>query len=504
MLGLVFGVLGGLTAVVLFVVIRGRTFADDAVLIYAGFMALGWLMIPLLLFSSDNSIDPLRFSLLPLTPHQLVRGQLAAGVVGGPTVFGVLSLLAAGYAISDSAVTAVLGMVAALLTLLLCTVASRALTTSFGSALRSRRGRDFGLVAAALLGASFYPVQLGLQAYLSRTGGEGVRSVADLIAWTPAGWPFAAVLDATAGRWGLTALKLAGTAAVVALLLGIWARAVRRTLEAPAVSGGASRSRGSDLVPWWVRPVVVRGPTGAVIAKELRYWWRDPRRRAAAFTSLLIGAGLVIGPSLAGTGGVGRQFAFVGLGPAFFATMNNANIFGLDGTSIWTDVSVGRIARALVRGRQAALALFAVPAMLVLTVVGTLVAGASPAVGAAAFGLCAAALGCGLAVTSVMSVGAPYAVPDNPSNPFATGTGAGCSTLLYQSLGFMGEIVLVVPIAVISLWGVLGDVTALMLAAFVLGPVWGIGAAALGSVVAAGIWDRRAAEVLVAVTPRNT
>jgi ABC-2 type transport system permease protein len=488
---------------VLFASSRGGEHIDDAALLYVGLFGLGWLVLPVLLFSSDNTIDPLRFSLLPLRPRQLVQGQLVAGLISGVGLFGVLTLGAAGYAVSDSPSTIVLGAIAALLTLLLCMIASRALTTSIGGALRSRRGRDVALLGAALLGASLYPIQIAVQSFVSETGVAGVETLGRVVAWTPFGWPFAAVVDATNGSWGPAALRLVATVAVTAALLVIWSRAVAHTLEAPEHAGGAGATGTGDLAPSWIRRLLPRGPAGAVAAKELRYWWRDPRRRAAALTALLVGVGVTVFPAVSSGAGIGRPLAFAGIGPALFATMNSANQFGLDGTAIWTDLAVPGSSRHQVRGRQFAVASMVIPAVTLITVAGALISGAPASYAAAALGLCLAALGCGLAMTSAIAVLAPYPIPANPSNPFAGSTGGGFTTWLYQVTGLLAQVVMLAPVAALVIWGIVGDQPVALWLALLVGPAWGYGAARLGGMLGAGQLDRRGPELLSAVTPRG-
>ena len=501
--GLGFGLVLGVVGAMLFVAARGSTNVGSAALLFVGLSALGWLIFPVLLFSSDNTVDPLRFSLLPLRPGELVLGQLLAGMVSGASLFAVLTLGAAGYAVSGSPATALLGVVAAVLTLLLLMVSSRALTTTIGGALRSRRGRDVALLTAALLAASVYPIQLAVQSFVAETGIEGVTTLGRIVAWTPFGWPLAAVLDAGEGRWATAGLRLAGAVLLIVAVLAAWSRAVVRTLESPALSGSTASTGAGDLAPRWARRFLPTGRTGAVAAKELRYWWRDPRRRAAALTALLIGVGFTIAPAISSGEGIGRRLAFAGIGPAVFATMNSANQFGLDGTAVWIDVAVPNAAGHQVRGRQLAVTLLVVPIVVIITIVGSLVVGAPVRYAVGALGLCLAALGCGLAITSVIAVLAPYAVPENPSNPFASGTGGGFTTFVYQLGGLLSQLVLLAPIAALVIWGIVGDVPGALWLAFLLGPIWGFAAARLGAALGARMLERRGPELLAAVTPRG-
>lgn len=501
--GLVVGLVVGIAVAVGFLSARGSANVGDAALLFVGLFGLGWLVFPVLLFGSDNTVDPMRFSLLPLSASQLVRGQLAAGLVGGPTVFGVVTLGSAAYAVSDSLTTGLVAALAAFVTLLLCQVGSRALTTSIGGSLRSRRGRDFALVAAAMLAASFYPLQLSIQTYVTETGTEGLRRLAEVVGWIPFGWPFAAVQRVRDGEWATGLGLLVATVLLIAALAWIWSRAITRTLEGPEASASPSRAVSGELAPRWARPVLPRGAVGAVAAKELRYWWRDPRRRAAALTNFLVGIALVAVTVINRSGQLEPQLAFVGVLVAFFSALSCVNLFGLDGTAIWATLAAPGSAVADVRGRQLGVVVLVGPILLLLTLAGSLVGSAPAAWAAAAIGLCLGALGVGLGTTAVMAVAAPYPVPENPSNPFATGGTGGCSTAIYQFIGFFAQLALLGPVIGFLIWAFLADGDALLWAMLAVGPVWGAVVTGVGGRIAIGLLTRRGPEILVAVTPRG-
>ena len=60
---------------------------------------LGWLLLPLVFFGVDETLDPARFALLPLRRRTLVTGMLAAALVGVPAV-ATLRRDAAGWCIA--------------------------------------------------------------------------------------------------------------------------------------------------------------------------------------------------------------------------------------------------------------------------------------------------------------------------------------------------------------------------------------------------------------------
>src|SRR5439155_6299725 len=101
------------------------------------------------------------------------------------------------------------GIAGALVGLVLCVVASRALTSAFAGALRSRRTRDLAAVVLALGASSIGPMQMLAVSALEHSGSGQATRVARVLAWTPLAAPYAAVVDATTGRWLAAAAPLA-------------------------------------------------------------------------------------------------------------------------------------------------------------------------------------------------------------------------------------------------------------------------------------------------------
>jgi hypothetical protein len=70
-------------------------------------------------------------------------------------------------------------------------------------------------------------------------------------------------------------------------------------------------------------------------------------------------------------------------------------------------------------------------------------------------------------------------------------------------VGFLGQFLVLAPIAGLVLWGVLADRPAVLWATLVIGPVWGLGAALSGHRIGARMLERRGPDLLLAVTPRG-
>ncbi|HEX9035226.1 MAG TPA: hypothetical protein VF834_25570 [Streptosporangiaceae bacterium] len=252
--GLIVAIVGALWAMPLgfglLALQHGRPDAVNvAVAVFTG-VALGWLVLPMATFGADETLDPARLMLLPLRPVPLARGLLAAALTGIGPILTFVVLLGAVVALADGPGSALVGILAVLIELGLCVAGSRALITALSGLLRSRRGRDLGVLIGALLTLALFGTNMAFQHSLIRSGGHSpsglglaVTSAASVARWAPPGMAAHAIADAAAGRYGAAALGLGASAATVALLIGVWILALRRALERPDTST-AVRDRG--------------------------------------------------------------------------------------------------------------------------------------------------------------------------------------------------------------------------------------------------------------------
>ena len=132
---------------------RGETpTAPDLAIVVFAFATLGWTVLPILGFGNDETLDPQRLATLPLTRRQLVTGVLAASLLGVAPLATLVALSGAFVGLVHNGLSAALVALAIAATLLLCVVASRTLVALLVPVLRSRRGRDFTILAVTLLG----------------------------------------------------------------------------------------------------------------------------------------------------------------------------------------------------------------------------------------------------------------------------------------------------------------------------------------------------------------
>lgn len=462
---------------------------------------LGWLLLPLLGMGTDETLDPSRLALLPLEGPALMRGLLTASLVGlGP----VATLIALSGALirtrSDVATSIVVGAAVAV-ELLLCVVGSRAVTTVFSGVLRSRRGRDLLVFVVAVAGVvpalagQIVPRLLVSPNHKTVTLGPAGRA----LSWLPSGWLAQAVLQARAGRLPVAVAELAAGVAAVAAGLWLWSRALQRALTTSEPTSAKQGRKGGKRQGLFSPPLsfLPRTRTGAMAAKELRYMWRDPRRRASLLSVVILLAFPVAGILMGRTHA--RQLVLLAGAGALVLCLQAVNQFGLDGPAFWMNVAAGGDPAADLRGKNLAIAALGAVLVAVEALGLAALSGGWTYLPAAVF-LGAAAMGVALGVANQASVLAPYPVTDTATNLW--GNNAGCLTALTGLLAMVVTGLLLGPIVA---------AVAVSLAAWRAGLVVVAAAAALygyllwrlGCRLAATRLRNRQIEVLQAVSARS-
>ncbi|WP_433299344.1 ABC transporter permease [Actinoplanes sp. CA-030573] len=456
-------------------------------------LVIGWLFLPLIFFGVDESLDPARFALLPLRRRTLITGLSIAALAGLPA----LATLAATAGMVDTAArlggpgAAVAQLAGVLLGLILCVAVSRSVTSAFATALRSRRSRDLAAVALALIAAAVGPLQLAALAGAERADWDTFATIADVIGWTPLGSPYSMGLDVVEGRAWAVPLKLLISAAAVGGLLWWWSTTLESAMLGAASEGGrrggATDRSPVDLLLFRRLP---RTRFGALVAREVRYWWRETRRRASLITFSMAGLFLPVSLTIS-AGSPGSMVIFVGS----LAAIALANQFGFDGSAYAANITAGVPGRVEVHSRAAAHAIYTLPLLFTIAVlVGAL--SANPGRVPSTFGLLVAAYGVGLGLVLPLSIRAAYALP-NSSNPFAMSSGGGPAKGLLALAVLVGAVVISLPLQIIALvassvWLWIG---------LPVGIAYAAAAYLIGSGVAADLLDRRMPELLAAVTP---
>jgi len=460
-----------------------------------GALVLGWLFLPLVFFGVDETLDPARFALLPLRRRTLISGLFAASLTGIPaiaTLVATLGMVETTRRLGGLGASTV-AFVGVVLGVLLCSALSRAVTSAFSTSLRSRRGRDLATIAFALVAALLGPLQLAALAGAEHADWDRVADVAAVVAWTPFGAPYTVGLDVAEGRAWAVPIKLLLVVAAIAGLLWWWSSTLERAMVGAAGSSRRLPTLDTGLpVARLLFRWLPRNRFGALVARDVRYWWRETRRRATLITFSVVGIFLPVMLALSGTG-ASATLLFVGA----VAAINLANQFGFEGSAYAANVAAGVPGRVEVRSRAAGFSVYVIPLLLVIAVVVGFVSG-SPASIPSSFGTLIATYGVGLGIILPTSVRAAYALPDS-TNPFAMSSGGGLAKGLLTFAAILGAIIATLPV---------------QLAAYLLGDVWlwaglpvavayGTAAYLLGSRLAGDLVDRRMPELLAAVSPHR-
>lgn len=465
---------------------------------------LGWIIGPLLAFGMDETLDPGRLRLLPLRRRQRIMGLLAASAVGIGPLATMIVLYGAAVGYMRAGLAAVLVGLALLAQFLLCVTTSRAITTALSRRLASRRGRDILTVAAAMAGLGIAGLaQLPRLAFGEVDGPQTPARVVELVdsaaaslSLLPPAWAARAVGAAARGEIGVGTAWLVAAVGAVALLLAWWSRGLGKALDGPGARHAPPRD--ADLFPLVVT-WLPRTRLGAGIAKDLRYAWRVPQQRVQYML-----LGLVMVPFAMLSLGRTSDPLVVLLSPVALVLLGTAglNMFGVDRGAVWLLDATGPRPRTDLLSKCAASTALGVPLVAVVAVALAAMTGGWSYVPVALL-LAVAVQAVVLSLGVVLSVLAPFPLPDSPTNLFAANAGAGCTAVLLQTAGVVAQVVLLAPVAVAVGWAVLQDAGWLPVAVG-LALLWGVGLWLAGLSFASRRMARRGPEFITALQPRST
>jgi len=487
LVGFLFGALYGLAVlagIVVGLVVLG--FGDvrlaGTVIIGAGsLVTLGWALVPLVAFGVDTTLDPERLVVFPMSTARMMVALTLAGVCGIP---GIITSAAAVATIATWAhwPAAIAGwLVSTPLAVLTAVVASRAVATVASSLGSGRRFRETAgiLIFIPLILAG--PIIAGVATGFAGNA-DTLAEVVPLLGWTPLGAAWAVPADAAAGDLPAAGAKLVIALVTLALLWLLWRASLARSLSRPRQTSGASVRAGS--VGWFGR--VPTGAAGAVFARALTYWTRDPR-----YLRQLIAVPLV--PVLlwfyARDGDPLVALAFSAPIIAFVIGIVVYSDISYDGTAFGTQLSTGAPGRADRLGRSLAAATVAVPLVLLAAVLPFAFARdwtQLPGVLGMALGILFTCYGV-CAVTSAQLV---VPVAGSGDNPFKRVPG----TTFLQGIAFFGiwliALALAAPAVIVGLIAYFTANPGLSWIAGILGIVLGVGVLVAGILIGGRMLDR--------------
>jgi ABC-2 type transport system permease protein len=469
-------VLGGLYGLFLLVTVVGlliflRTAPIDlarTVVVLAGAaVVLGWTFLPVLTSGIDQTVDTARLAPFPVRINTLLLALAVSGVLGVPGIVTSIAALGTVVTWSRDPLAAFAALVAAVIGVLTAVVGSRmlaALASRVGAGRRAREAKTLLVFIPLLL---LGPI-IVVAANALRDVKDVLPTVAQIVGWTPLGAAWAVPADVASGDFAKAGLELLIALATLAIFVALWRWGLARALERPAraTTGQVSR-RGSGLFG-----VFPGTPTGAVAARALTYWIRDPRYAQSLVTIPIVPALLFF------WGGFGENLAIlVWVGPvvAVLLAMSIYTDVSYDNTAFALHVQTGVSGRADRVGRVLALATFAVPASLLLVFGSVAVSGTWQFL-TGLLGITAGILLSGFAVSSIVSGRFTFAVPAPGESPFKAKPGGGFSLMLstFASWAVLG--ILVLPELALALLG------------FATGePLWGILSIAVGLVLGSAL-----------------
>lgn len=507
--GLVFGMLYALFIVGMALVGLGalRFFgtpdltADVTVLAFSA-LTMGWLLLSLLVFGVDETVDPAKFALLPVRARELLPGLFVSGLVGSPGIATVLVSLGLVLAWSRGPAVTIAAVLAVPIGVATCFLLSRAGTSAFSSFLSSRKFRDIAFVMLAMTGVVF-GIGGNLIGNFAGRGTDpdalrqGLTDAAVVAGWTPFGWVWAVPADVARGAWLSALVHLVLALALVGVLWRTWGYFLARRLTEPIDGGGESTKKVKEQSV--IERLYPATPAGGVAGRTLRYWRRDPRYLAGV-AGFLIAPIILIVTQVANPDGSTAVAAFAPVLLGLLIGMSIAQDLSYDGTALWLHVSSGLRGADDRMGRVMSTVTVFGPVLLVLIVVSSLITQRWDLM-AQVVGL---SVGLGLIGLGVGSwVGAIWQWPAPPpgASPFQRGSSGGLPAFLSFGLATAGTLVLALPtfaVVIGSIW-----VPWLAYVALVVGLVSGVVVLKIGVTQGGKLLDRRWPEALASVNERT-
>jgi ABC-2 type transport system permease protein len=431
--------------------------------------------VPLIATGIDQTVEPSRLAIFPVPLNTLLVALTVSGVLGVAGIVTSVAALATALSWWQHPLAAIAAVVCAVIGILTCVVGSRAVVavgTRIDTGRRFREAKTLiAFVPLILLG----PIILGLTQAVE-TLDDFFPDLAVIVGFTPFGAVWAVPGDIASGNWGRAGIEFLIAVTTLVVLAALWRPALRHALENPTAS--APSRAGKDGSGLFARFPAT--PTGAVAARALIYWLRDPRYAQSLILVPLVPvlmffyAGLSDNPGLLNLTG---PIVAILLAMSIFADVS------YDNTAFALHLQTGVRGTADRLGRVISLAVFSVPVTLILTI-GSVWYSNTWAMLPGLLGIGFGVLLSGFAVSSVVSGRVALAVPLPGESPFKSRPG-GSITLMLTSLATWGILaVLVIPETVLAavgfftgnmLWGWAALVVGIGLGAIllVIGVRWG-------------------------------
>lgn len=494
-LQLVAVILGGIQAIPVLllcgigIVVLG-TFPPDTVrttMIAAGsVVVVGWIVVPIVVNGVELTLDPHKLAYFPLRERTLMGAQLLVGLTWVPGA--VTTVLAVATAISYRATPQVVpvAVVVGALGAVTAVAGSRMAATLTGNLISDRslpvRAAVIAALAVVVLGPPIVAAVVGVRA------ARGLDAASEVLALSPVGAAWAVPGDLALGRTDAALASAAIALGSLAAVLVVWRIAIGASLRHRG-TGSLRVSRAGRLGVFRLVP-----PTraGAVAARSLDYWFRDPRYARQLVIVPLMPALMLLWAAVTGVEGIG-----IAAGPAVAALLPLAIFAGIsyDGTAYAAHLAAGVPGRDDRIGRTAAMLVIAVPATIAVQLVVTAVLDRWASL-PALLGMSAGVLLTALGVVAVSSALLVIPVPRAGRNPFSGAAGAGMTSIVGSYAVTGATIALAAPEIVLGILSVVLRSPTLGWVGLAVGLILGAVVLILGLRIGGAALDRRGPELL--------
>jgi ABC-2 type transport system permease protein len=488
----VFAVLVAAGTFAVLAALRGQAGAAGMTTFVFAVFALCWLIVPLVFFGLDGTLDPAPLALYPLRTRPLAVGLLAASATGAWPAASLLGLLGVTVGLAHGAFGLLIALVAVPLEVLFCITLARFVTTSLARLLRSRRGKDLAVLLVLPIFVLYEFVTLA-GPKLTTEGTLTPASFAGADAWMrwmPPGLAVHAIQDASSGHPTAALLRLALLGAVIAVLGGLWIRSLSRALVTVDTTTQSSAVHDAAL------PFARYRLRGTVAARFWVYQRREPLSLIywgmTAVMMVVLSVNTILTPQY-----LVALLLSAGIGAAAISAFH-ADSIAMTGPGFFLEamaLSSRRALRGYFSGQNLALAVIAVPLLTVISFVLAAVAG-HPVDGFVGMAVGLAGIGAGLALSNIFTATVAYPLDKRagwPTPRAAAGYGG------YSAVNSLGSLVgTLVAISPVVLGAVLtrSDPAVFRMPVLVLCAAgYGIALAAIGVRIAARAADKRLPEL---------
>lgn len=461
--------------------------AQTVVVLGGAAALLGWAVIPVAVAAVDMTLDPARFTTFAVPMPQLLAGLALGGLIGIPGIATTLVALGTVGTWSRSLPAAGGALVGAALGVLSCVVLSKVATTATAGLASSRRFKDASAIIFLIPLILMGPIVAGVAEGIARSG-DFLAGLARTLSWTPAGAAWSLGGDMAMGNYGAAGLKFLIAVATLAGLGLCWKLLLQRALVTPPFTGTAKKKTGG-LGFFRLFPAT---PTGAVAARALSYWFRDPRYAGTLVVIPLLPVLLLFQASQMESYGL---LLFLGPVTAFLLAWSISTDVSYDNTAFALHLATGVKGAQDRLGRAVACLAFALPVVLALCLLPFLF-GADWQLLPGVLGLSLGVLLSGMGLSSVVSARYTVAVPLPGDSPFKKPPGNVAQTMAVQLGGMAVLLLLVIPEVALMVAQFVTGSALFGWSNLVLGPVLGLALFTAG-VRLGGKWlDARGPELL--------